>query len=271
MTASVPLDQLGGWLREMLATGPSPTAVLAGHFAIFSAGGLATDLLTGTDAPGGAGAMLDFTRLTWEAGCHAVATHPGPAASLVVLVDDLQFVRPGLSDRATAERLAASLASDYLAATTELPAYHADCFAAHGLALRHLHRQSPDRTMYSERALRAAAVRRFTQPAAPSVGITFHNRRQSNDRVMVDVPGQGEYCLVHSGHTSCAGGYLELLAQLSEAGFRRIIAMVPMRCLGQVTLGTLLARQLVRLGEFEVITVAVPDPATGNAAAVLSD
>ena len=83
------------------------------------------------------------------------------------------------------------------------------------------------------------------------------------------LPEQGDYCLVHSGHTTCAGGYVELLSTLHRRGVRKLIALVPMRCLGQVALGTELARSLFALPGFTVVNVAVPNP--DAAAAVVVD
>jgi hypothetical protein len=109
------------------------TVVLAGHFAIFTAGGKATDFLDEdptrmskhTD-------MVHFARATWLAGCDAVAL---TQAKLLVLVDDLQFVRPALPDRGARERLGAALSADYLRRTPTLPGFHARVLDERELAL----------------------------------------------------------------------------------------------------------------------------------------
>ena len=64
-------------------------------------------------------------------------------------------------------------------------------------------------------------------------------------------------------------GYIELLSRLHAQGVRKLVAMVPMRCLGQIALGTTLARQLYPLPGLGVINVAVPDPAVGIPAHVV--
>ena len=47
--------------------------------------------------------------------------------------------------------------------------------------------------------------------------------------------------------------------------------MVPMRCLGQIALGSSLARELFGLPDFEIVNVAVPDPAVGLPAHVVPE
>ena len=81
--------------------------------------------------------------------------------------------------------------------------------------------------------------------------------------VSVQLAEGGDYCLIHSGRTSCAGGYIELLSRLYAQGVRKLVALVPMRCLGQIALGSDLARQLFPMSGFEIVNVAVPDPAVG--------
>lgn len=236
------------------------TVVLAGHFAIFTAGGKATDFLDEdpslmskhTD-------MVNFARATWLAGCDAVAP---TEAKLLVLVDDLQFVQPALPDRGARERLGAALSADYLRRTPTLPGFHARELDARGLDESRIMKSEPSRWIFSERAMRHAAVERIRIKAATD----GRGRLLSNpdgSRIVVRDPDAvtAEHTLVHSGHTSCAGGYLELVLRLHERGVRRLIAMVPARCLGPVTLGAALARSVFGAG-IEVVNLtvgAVPD------------
>jgi hypothetical protein len=86
--------------------------------------------------------------------------------------------------------------------------------------------------------------------------------------ITVTLPEHGEHRLVQSGHTNCAGGYMELISSLHERGVRRLISLVPMRCLGPLVVGTTLARGLFAIDDFKIVNVAVPDVGAGVPAAV---
>lgn len=267
MSQAIALDALGPWLAREIGEGGDHVAILAGHFAIFSAGAAASDLLQ-VNAPPIAGAreMLDFTRVTWRAACEAGHTRH----QLVLLVDDVQFIRPQLNDRSLSERLAAELAAGYLAAVPQLPAYHAGELARHRLGNGRILRARDDRWLFSERELRIDSVHHLRH-ALDDTGSGSARLTSSADgsTVSVALPEGGDYCLVHSGRTSCVGGYIELLARLHARGIRKLIAMVPMRCLGQIALGSSLARDLFGLPNFEIVNVAIPDPAVGLPAHVV--
>jgi hypothetical protein len=268
MTAAIALDALGDWLAAEVGAGGEHVAVLAGHFAIFSAGGAASDLLdAGTPPLAGAREMLDFTRVTWRAACVAGARRPSHPLRLVVLMDDVQFVRPQLNDRGLSERLAAELAAGYLDAVPRVPAYHAGELAAHGIADECILQASAQQWLFSERQLRIDAVRHLRQHHDSDASRLTSSADGST--VSVALADGGDYCLIHSGRTSCVGGYIELLSRLHARGVRKLVAMVPMRCLGQIALGTSLARQLFGLANLTVVNVAVPDPAVGLPAHVV--
>ena len=256
-----------------MGSGGAEVAVLAGHFAIFSAGGVATDLLEADVAPiPGAREMLDFTRVTWRAACDAgEAWRSNDRFRLVVLVDDVQFVRPQLNDRGLSERLAAELAANYLSSTMpQLPVYHARELAASTIADNRIVRASDNEWLFSERQLRIDSVRHLRQHVAADASSPNHLVSSADgNTVSVSLTDGGDYCLVHSGRTSCVGGYIELLSRLHMQGIRKLIALVPMRCLGQIALGTTLARQLFALHNLDVVNVAVPDPAVGLPAHVV--
>ena len=262
---------LAEWLANELArAGPGETAVLAGHFALYSAGAAAADLLDADHPPAGAGDMLAFTRLTWHAACTALAACASDGARLLVLVDDIQWIRPVLADRGAAERLAAAIATEYLQAHPALPAYHARVLHDNGLGTSRLLPQSDVRVMFSERELRIAAVQRLREQLRTSAGAALGlSASDDESRIDVTLPDHDPYCLVHSGRTNCAGGYLELLARLPQHGVRRLIALVPYRCLGQVTVGATLAHRLFGPRALDVVTVAVPDVGTSVAASVV--
>ena len=269
MTSTVPVTALAEWLAGEVAV-PGPVAVLAGHFAIYSAGGTAHELLDEPDAaPAGAGPMIEFTRHTWTVACQVAANQPGRPFQLVPLVDDIQFVRPALADRGASERLAAALAADYLERVRELPRFHARELQARGLAHDRILRQSEDRWLFSERGLRIAAVYRLRRRRlARSTHRVALEESDGGSTMTVTLPGQSEYRLVQAGHTTCAGGYLELLAALHDRGIRKLVAMVPLRCLGQVSLGTSLARHILALSRFTAISVGIPDAGTTGVATV---
>ena len=271
MSRAIALDRLGGWLAEEVGSGGEGVAVLAGHFAIFSAGGVAADLLD-SDVPPipGAREMLDFTRVTWRAACDAGTRSGNDRFRLVVLVDDVQFVRPQLNDRGLSERLAAELAANYLGAVTRLPAYHSRELAASTIADHRVVRASDREWLFSERQLRIDSVRHLRQHVAGDADSRGHLVSSADgNTVSVSLADGGDYCLVHSGRTSCVGGYIELLSRLHQQGVRKLIALVPMRCLGQIALGTTLARRLFGLHNLDVVNVAVPDPAVGLPAHVV--
>ena len=273
MTISLPLAGLSAWLRsEIAGAAPGSTAILAGHFAIFTTGGTAVDFLDDARVPPGVPVdLIEFTRVTWTAACEAVAAERERHARLVVLVDDIQFVRPALDDRGAAERLGAALAATYLRRNGSLPPWHARVMEAHGMAEDAILAHSDHRWLFSERELRAELVRTLKEllrsglPRATGLATSA-----DRSRITITDPEYGEYCLVHSGHTNCAGGFVELLADVRRMGVRKLIALVPMRCLGPITVGTALGARLFGLDGLQVVNVAVPDISSGLPASLVS-
>lgn len=267
MSTPVALGALGGWLRRELASANGQsTVVLAGHYAIFSGGANATDFLNGTQAPLAAAEMIAFTKFTWEMACAALAGTN--SAQLLVLVDDVTFVRPLLGDTRVREKLGDALASKYLASVTRLPEYHLDALSSNGLSDAKLFKQNDSRWPFSERELRVAHVRRLKQLLKSGEYESVLSASTDASDITVTLAEHGEHRLVQSGHTNCAGGYMELIASLHERGVRRLISLVPMRCLGPLVLGTTLARGLFAIGDFSIVNVAVPDIGAGVPAAV---
>ena len=272
MSTALDLHALPGWLRKEIGGAPAgATAVLGGHYAIFSSGATPTDLLESPEPPAQAPTeLLEFTRHTWREACGAAAATRTARARLLVLVDDLQFVHPDLTDRGTREQLAVALAARYLESVPMLPAFHTRVLAEHGLGGDDILRHGESRWLFSERELRQAAVERVRRvlPDGGSGGATLVTT-DGGQTITVRVPGHGEVTLIHSGHTNCAGGWLELLAQVCHRGVRKLIALVPMRCLAPVTLGTTLAHRLGLVPGLHVVTVAFADVQSRAPAAVV--
>ncbi|HKS04952.1 MAG TPA: hypothetical protein VJR92_01455 [Gemmatimonadaceae bacterium] len=269
MTSSVRLADLSRWIADEVASGAEgETAVLAGHYAIFTGGSTAVDLLDAPETGGGPAEMLAFTKFTWNAACEAIAAARAHRAKLLVLVDDLQFVIPVLDDRRMQERLADALVTQYLAATPTLPRFHMHRLTAHGLDERDMLKNNNGRWIFSERELRIAHVRHLRDVLSKDPARAGVRATPDMSHITVTSEEHGEYCLVHSGRTTCAGGYVELLSDVFSRGIRRLITLVPMRCLGPITVGTALSSDLLGLDELNVVNVAVPDVASGLAAAV---
>ena len=262
MTAATYRDDLRRQIEAAVGTGAAPrgqgesrdaanTVVLAGHFAVFTAGGRANDLLDEPHAIAEHTDMVGFARSSWGAACDAIS--PNSSEQLLVLTDDIQYVRPALPDRGARERLAAALAADYLHRTPTIPSFHLRELEARGIDPARVVRRRDEGWLFSERALRAEAVERIR--GAARSGVRGLDASADGSRIILRDTEHGEHTLVHSGHTSCAGGYLELVMQLHERGVRRLIAVVPKRCLGPVTLGAHLARALFGANGMEVVNI----------------
>lgn len=258
-TESVVLEPeaLEQFLLTRVRVADGPLAILAGHYAVFSSGGAPQDFLDGDGADAGAAnAMVRFTKATWEAACRVVARAGAGKARLVVLVDDVQFVRPTLANRSDNERLAAALVDYYLERTTSLPAYHARVMAELGVDDRAVVASAEGRVVFSERALRRELVS-HVRSRIVRAGASGALRSDAGDgHVMVAHPDGGEYQLVHSGHTNCAGAYIALQVAMQQSGIRHLIALVPDRCFGPVCTGAVIAPLLGVTG-IRVTNIAV--------------
>jgi hypothetical protein len=260
MSAPTMTPTLRDRIANALAEGEArETVVLAGHFAIFTAGGKAFDYLDDAAADASRVSsytdMTSFTRSTWTAACDLLAKPELADARLLVLVDDLQFVRPALPDRGARERLGAALAADYLRRNSTLPGFHSRELESRGINTDRLVRNDDARWIFSERELREAAVVRIRAAAASGKHGARLIAGPDASRITINDPELGEHTIVHSGHTSCAGGYLELILRLRARGVRRLVALVPSRCLGPVTLGAALAKSFFGAADFEVVNL----------------
>lgn len=273
MTSTVPMRDLSGWLRSEISRGrDAETVVLAGHYAIFSAGANAADFLHRDEEHSPSVAeMLAFTKYTWTTACEAVGAERERHARLLVLVDDVTFVRPVVSDTRVREQLSDAVATQYLSAMPALPPFHTAALAANGLGNGAVFRYGRDRWVFAERELRVAHVRRLKALLKSGNAPRTLTANSDQSEINVSLEDHAAHCLVHSGHTNCAGGYLELLATLHSRGVRRLIALVPMRCLGPITVGTSLANQLFSLNKLSVTNVVVPDVTSDVPAAVVRD
>jgi len=241
MTTSFPAATLTDRLRaEIAQASEGKTAVLAGHFAIFTAGANARDLLADATTPDGVPTgLLEFSRVTWAAACAAIAAERRRRARLVVLVDDVQFVRPALADRDTRERLAATLAATYVRANSRLPSWHARALLEHELGEDSVLARSDGGYLFSERELRRELVRNLQkQLRAGDSRLSGLTASADAGMITISEPEHGEYCLVHSGRTNCAGGYIELLSTVHRLGIEKLVSLVPMRCIGPVSVET---------------------------------
>jgi hypothetical protein len=262
MTTSLLRSSLAERLRsEIDGAADGTVAVLAGHFAIFTAGGKALDLLAAAHASVGVPAeLLEFTRVTWTTACEAIAAERRRRVRLLVLVDDVQFVRPAVEDRGTAERLGATLAACYMKDNHSLPAWHSRVLGENGLGEESILARSDGRWMFSERELRTELVRNLKKALRSGDSrVSALTANADRSTITITEPEYGEYCLVHSGQTNCAGGYVELLSDIRQRGVRKLISLVPMRCLGPITVGTALATRLFELDGLQVVNIAVPD------------
>jgi hypothetical protein len=267
MSTSVPLKELSTWLRAELAASSEPTVVLAGHFAIFSGGAGAKDFLSDDQSPLPAAEMIAFTKFTWELACGAIGASSN--AKLLVLLDDLTFVRPLLGETRVREKLGDALASQYLQSVPHLPAYHLGTLAANKLGDAQVLKHSDARWTFSERELRVAHVRRLKALLKSGDAGSALNANSDATEITVTLGEDASHCLVQSSHTNCAGGYMELIATLHERGVRRLISLVPMRCLGPLVVGTSVARDLFAIGDFGIVNVAIADVLSDVPAAVM--
>jgi hypothetical protein len=253
---SVSPRHLKSFLLDRLAeSAETSTVILAGHYALFSAGGMPSDELHEEGATDRSG-MLAFTRDTWRAACESVATVGAERAKLLVLVDDVQFIRPQLEDRRMSESVAAALSNLYLGQTPSLPEYHARTMEEFGLTGDSIITYSNSRVVFSERELRNELVRYVKAPTAKSSRFLKIGNNGS-DVTVVNVDG-GEYQLVFSGNTNCAGAYIALQLVLRQRDIRDLIALIPGRCFGPVCTGTAIA-SLLGVQGFRVTNVSVDD------------
>ena len=274
MSKTIPLQELERWLIDEIARAPAESVILAGHFAIYTSGGKAVDLLDGKNVPKGAPAgFIDFTKQTWEAACAALARSAIRSTKLLVLVDDIQFVRPQLNDPEARERLASALAGNYVS-EIEIPSYHGRALSEQGLETNRILRYNDRQCLFSERQMRVAFVRRLhdglLDAGSRDSGLTVTSENGTTQVTDPDKPGNDPFCLVRYGHTSCAGGYFELLAQLHERGVRRLISLVPLQCLNPISVGTSLATRFGAITGLSVTNVVLPELGSGGPATVLS-
>lgn len=274
MIKSLRLADLAAWLQEeILSSARGTVAILAGHFALFSRGGTPSDLLDDRAPRSDAGAeMIRFTRLTWEVACEAVRRTKAQAPRLVLLADDIQHIDPPLKDQRIRESLKAELVRLYFDSVPELPRYHARVLRDQELNGSAVLPHSPTRWLFSENELRIKLVRHLKRDLdhgpRPRSGVTTNEDRSD---MSVTHPEFGVQCLVQSGHASCAGGYLELVSELSGYGISKLIALVPMRCLAPVLTGAALVGQLGTFGKCRMINAAIPDPLSGADAIIDGD
>ncbi|HXT16432.1 MAG TPA: hypothetical protein VN706_12420 [Gemmatimonadaceae bacterium] len=258
----IELPKLSEWLAQRIVDAePSRVAVLAGHYALFSAGGKTMDFLDASSFPEGVPAdLMAFTKFTWYAACQALASACSPRTQLVASVDDVQFVRPAVEDRHLREQLAVALVEQYYQAVPELPHFHHVLLSQAGLDADDVLPCMENRWLFSERWLRQRSVGHLREHAMNGRhGLAHLHSDETLSRISVRDPELGEFCMIESGNGNCASGYFELITELRMRGVELLIAMIPMRCLAQITAATVLAERLGVANGFRVVNVSLAD------------
>lgn len=268
--STVPLEGLSDWIVSECRASAGRIAILAGHFAVFTAGGPAVDLLTGPVPERAPHEMLEFTRLSWEASCEAIAS-ARLDVKLAVLADDITFVRPAVGDQRLMQRLGAELTAAYYAAHKPVPTFHQRMLVKYDVSERLLLHDKQSRCVFSERELRqefVAHLKRIRRDGLDRKGLI----KQSSDHPQSFSLGDGAQAdveIVRYGHATCAGGYLELLSRLKGLGIDTLIALIPLRCLNPVVVAVTLARSGTFDAVASVVNVLVPDPSSGQSAVIV--
>jgi len=260
-SSSISLSSLSVFLEKEIQKGKEgETALLSGHFAVFSAGATPQDYLGVENPPEIARSMVSFTKTTWVASCTALARASTSKAKMVLLVDDVAFLRPKLADRRAAEKLAAALSDIYLAKLNPIPGYHLETMQQHELSIDCLLPTSSGGLVFSERELRSELIHSLRADLVRSHTEVHYSENDTSVSIQM---GEGSYQLAYSGNTNCVGAYLELHRRLIDVGIKKVIAIVPSRCFGPLCTGTAIA-PLIGFNGCEIVTVSVPEPGVGD-------
>lgn len=258
-------NDLRSWLGDELRKDEGLTVVHAGHYAIDSSQGSPADHLSSRNSqPPWLVQFLDFTRITWEIACKAVAALPPPSRPyLMTLVNDWQFLTAnGTPDRRVRERKIVKLRRMYYDGTPALPLYHREVMKAHGLDDDRIFKAADDRWLFSESDLRRHLARTvrlaFRNGTAATMGLASTFDESGHPKVTVTSALDGEFCLLFCGSTNCAGEVVQLLKDLHDRGVRRFVNLYPYTCMGPVITGSMFARQMFGRGAMKVVNLAVP-------------
>jgi hypothetical protein len=236
----------------------------AGHFAIDSAGGAASDHLNGTERLGGGlPHFMGMTAASWEMACEAIQRTPDKNVKLMVLANDWQFLLPHQGNVRERKRQAARVRREYYDRTPGLPHYHWAEMQRRGLHLEQVLHADAKHVLFSESELRQqlqSSLDPFLHDneRAEKFGLRKHFSPTGEPIVDVESDFGGRYCLLFCGSTGCAGEVVELLHQLQLRNVTRFINLYPFPCREPVITGTGLARQLFQIESMRIINVALP-------------
>ena len=255
---------LDRFLPEIVAR-PGPLVIHTGHFLLLpNSEGVCTPSVDTMTSPAGRSANADavrdvlsrFSLDTWRvgAGFTAKLRELGHDATLVILVNDWQYLRSGTPRAATAMR-----AAFYKSNRALFPSYM-DILAGFGLTevcLRPYERWHP---FISEYWLRRRIERRLKsvmkKESSPS-GLRVEKGADGHKRIVYDEYGRISRLLV-CGQADCAGEVTELVCGLHETGVRQLINVVPEQCQVPVDEGTRRAISIFKLADFVALNIAVP-------------
>ncbi len=250
--------------EELTSCGSHEITIHAGHYALFRDRdkGYCDYLRALDDRKSGLG-FEDFSRLTWRAACRSIAANSTKmTVQLMVLVNDWQFLSPGLEVRRENERAIFDLREQYYLETPMLPNYHLQEMGRHNISTDLILRDRQDRWLFSETALRNevdSVIREVWADELRAIKVGIHKHYDKNGEPIVDVCDKevGDVRLLYCGNTNCAGEVIALLKNLYARGVRRFLNIHPSICRNPVNAGTTLAYRLFGLEGLAVTNIAV--------------
>jgi len=241
-------------LSEVLEEGSGPAVLQAGHFALDLPDGVVSDRLS-VDAGVLRSPFAMFADSTWRAACSLVSTlkqnNVDDVPTLMVLVNDWQFLRRKEEDRRRQESAASRARKAYYQSVNRLPRMHETALVEAGLTRSDVFKCNPERWLFSEHDLRvglAATLRRLRlEGRSEELGIVETRTATGDPVIRIRSTMDAEVCLLYCGNTNCAGEVVELLRVLQDRGVRRFVNLFPLECLTPVEAGTAVANDLFDL------------------------
>ncbi|WP_157251733.1 LPD16 domain-containing protein [Nonomuraea typhae] len=242
--------------RELAGAGPGgDLVIMGGHFMLFEneEGRLVSGIIEEQDSEVMrrriAGRVGIFPLYTWRMSVDLLREHP--EARLLLLVNDWQYVPQN-------GRPAGELRAEYYDGFTQLPSSYEKELRSAGL--------SPDSMLASRKHPLAFPETwlkyRFQKTAAKLVKQGRLEKRyleSSESKPEVSfLDENGNYrTLMSCGITGCAGEMTEMVAEVYNAGYRRLLVFAPGECLNPVETGVDIALSLYGLPG---MTVIITDP-----------
>ncbi|MFI6499686.1 LPD16 domain-containing protein [Nonomuraea typhae] len=242
--------------RELAGAGPGgDLVIMGGHFMLFEneEGRLVSGIIEEQDSEVMrrriAGRVGVFPLYTWRMSVDLLREHP--EARLLLLVNDWQYVPQN-------GRPAGELRAEYYDGFTQLPSSYEKELRSAGL--------SPDSMLPSRKHPLAFPETwlkyRFQKTAAKLVKQGRLEKRyleSSESKPEVSfLDDNGNYrTLMSCGITGCAGEMTEMVAEVYDAGYRRLLVFAPGECLNPVETGVDIALSLYGLPG---MTVIITDP-----------